>query len=175
VTNTTRFEFSVATIPAGTASPTVLTASPLYTTDIGCAVVVPAALPRDTPLTVAVAGNSGDSGTGTGTGIAGYALNSPELTWMQGSGGDATVPGGWIRVFGRSLAFVPLGTIGLPAPPSGRFTTLQLTPTTPTTAAVRGVTRILPVLWENVSAFQAHFLVPIDLSPGEYTVARSHG
>ena len=30
-------------------------------------------------------------------------VNAPEVWWFQGDGGDTASPGGWLRVFGRSL------------------------------------------------------------------------
>ena len=39
----------------------------------------------------------------TGTTSKPFILNAPEVWWLQGDLGDAASPGGWLRLFGRSL------------------------------------------------------------------------
>lgn len=138
-------------------------AAPLFTTDIGAAVIVPPQLPRDVSLYVAAAtGAEGAPGEP-------FPLNTAELSWIHGSEGNFTRPGGWLRVFGRSLAFVPLGSIGLPRPQlEASATTLRLTP-----VGVGGqdpASHTITATWQNLSAFHAHFTIPHHVQAGEYEV-----
>ena len=137
---------------------------PEYATDAGVAVVVPASFPSTGVFTAAVEGSSAPP----------FRVNAPDLMWIQGSEGETTVPGGWIRVFGRSLAFVPVGQVGLSAPPSGWMTTLRLTPE-PGTLNHPSSPTVIAAAFHNVSSFQAFFRVPTQLAPGEYGVALSNG
>ena len=179
LSNGSMFQFSMEGRKAGTrglrgnrntsaSSPVVV--APAYTTDAGAAVVVPASLPRDATFTVAVF----DPVTKT-TGPA-FVVNKAEISWVQGSEGDFTQPGGWIRCFGRSLGFVPIGQIGLRTAPSvddgAHTTTMRLTPTDPDG---QGKTTVLTAAWQNMSSFQAYFAVPATLPPAEYAVAVSNG
>ena len=41
-------------------------------------------------------------------GGAAITLNAPEVWWFQGDGGETSSPGGWLRVFGRSIG----GSVG---------------------------------------------------------------
>ena len=98
-----------------TAAPSVAV-EPLYVSDAGVAVIVPRSFPRHAVYTASVEGSNAPA----------VRINSPDVFWVQGSEGDSTTPGGWIRVFGRSLAFVPIGQVSLDAPPQGWMTTLRL-------------------------------------------------
>ena len=41
----------------------------------------------------------------TGTGTVDRVLNRPQVWWLQGDGGEAATPGGWLRAFGRNLGW----------------------------------------------------------------------
>ena len=89
-----------------------VTVAPEYVTDAGAAVVVPASMPHNAVFTVAVVEPA--------TKVAGppLVINQAEISWVQGSEGESTQPGGWIRCFGRSLGFVPIGQV---RPPPTRY------------------------------------------------------
>ena len=42
---------------------------------------------------------------GGATNASVLTLNAPAATWTQGDAGDASTPGGWLRVFGQQLSF----------------------------------------------------------------------
>ena len=141
---------------------------PEYVTDAGIAVVVPSSFPPNGVFTAAVEGSTAPP----------FRVNAPDIMWVQGSEGEETAAGGWVRVFGRSLAFVPVGQVGLATPPVGWLTTLRLTPTAEAAAAAAGAAvtpTVIAAAFENVSSFQAFFCVPDHLVPGEYRVALSNG
>ena len=153
--------------PADDAAAAPIAVSPEYATDAGVAVVVPASFPSIGVFTAAVEGSSAPP----------FRVNSPDLMWVQGSEGEATAPGGWIRAFGRSLAFVPVGQVGLSAPPVGWMTTLRLTPAPGGALSQLSGTSptVIAAAFHNVSSFQAFFRVPERIAPGEYQVALSNG
>ena len=134
---------------------------PLFISDAGVAVVVPPTFPRHAVYTAAV----------EGSGAPPLRFNEPDIMWIQGSEGDSATPGGWIRAFGRSLAFTPLGQLGLAAPPAGWLTTMRLTPT----ATGGGKPTVVVAEPQNLTSFTAVFRVPADMRPGEYDVAISNG
>ena len=63
----------------------------------GLSVLVPATLPR-AAYTVEVGG------------AAPFVCGAPEVWWVQGGEGNASVAGGWLRAFGRNLALLPAGS-----------------------------------------------------------------
>lgn len=138
---------------------------PEYATDAGVAVIVPPSFRRIGVFTAAVEGSTAPP----------FRVNAPDLMWVQGSEGEETAPGGWIRVFGRSLAFVPVGQIGLSAPPVGWLTTLRLTPTAEAADVGTATPTVIAAAFHNVSSFQAFFRIPKQLAPRKYTVALSNG
>ena len=80
-----------------------------------------------------------------------FSVNEPTVWWTQGDGGDISTPGGWLRVFGHSLAGgrVRIKGTGFLA----RWRELELS---------------------RVDEYELAAKVPVDLKPGEYRVeARS--
>lgn len=89
------------------------------------------------------------------SGTATAAVNIPTVYWVQGDGGDAAAPGGWLRVFGRNI---------VRRAASAR---LALTPEdggSPVAATLAGGD-----LW------QATFRLPAGLAPGRYRLRLSNG
>eukprot|EP01043_Picozoa_sp_COSAG02_P043848 COSAG02_NODE_3856_length_6138_cov_12.727604_2_plen_409_part_00 len=43
-------------------------------------------------------------------GAAPFVCGAPDVWWMQGGEGNASVAGGWLRAFGRNLALLPVGS-----------------------------------------------------------------
>jgi len=90
-----------------------------------------------------------------------FFVNAPDPWWQQGDGGATASPGGWLRVFGKSLSF--LGHAGMDKAPESR-------------ALLRsesGVDRLITA--ENASCYALEFSVPTDLSPGLYRVFVHNG
>ena len=140
-----------------------VTLEPLFVSDAGVAVVVPPSFPHHAVYTASVEGSAAPP----------VRINAPDLFWAQGSEGDSTTPGGWIRVFGRSLSFVPVGLLALDAPPVGWTTTLRLSPATVTGGGVKPT--IVTADYKNLSSFSAFFRVPAGMPAGEYDIAVSNG
>ena len=80
-------------------------------------------------------------------------INAPDPWWMQGDGGETAAPGGWLRVFGKSLGFGPRGFARL-EPEQGPAATL------PSAAG---------------DCYALRFELPADLKPGAYTVRVHNG
>jgi hypothetical protein len=142
-----------------------VTVDPLFVSDAGVAVVVPQSFPPHTVYTASVENSTAPP----------IRINAPDLFWIQGSGGDSTTPGGWIRVFGRSLSFVPIGQLGLDTPPKGWMTSLRLSPTTAADGVAGQKPMIVTADLNNLSSFSALFHVPTNIPTGEYAVAVSNG
>ena len=92
-----------------------------------------------------------------------FTLNAPTVWWLQGDGGDASTPGGTLRVFGRSLAPA--------AERKGAVSTWK--------ARVQPGVRVklgdreLPLARTDVWSLDA--TVPADMPPGTYDVQVSNG
>ena len=82
-----------------------------------------------------------------------FVLNAPTVWWMQGDRGDASSPGGTLRVFGRSLAPYGKGVAGKPRLKVGD--------------------RELALTKADVWSLDA--AVPKDLAPGTYKVRVRNG
>ena len=137
-----------APAPAARPSEAWSTVDPSYITAGGAAVVVPATLPRDAVYTVTVVPPDPDNHVPVAPPppFELFAVNEPDLVWLQASEGEAALPGGWARVFGRSLGWVPIGQIGLAEPPNPPWeTTLRLTPL----SAETGGTIDIKAAWQN--------------------------
>jgi hypothetical protein len=80
-------------------------------------------------------------------------LNAPDPWWMQSDAGDRARPGGWLRVFGKSLGFAAPAIARLESA-SGRSTTLR---------AAAG------------DCYALRFDLPGDLGPGDYAVDVHNG
>ncbi len=77
------------------------------------------------------------------------AINVPDPWWIQGDRGDSATPGGWLRVFGKSLHFTGPSLARL-QPEQGAAVVLQ-------TAAA--------------DCFALRFALPTELAQGTYTVS----
>ncbi|MGN0847203.1 MAG: glycosyl hydrolase family 28-related protein [Kiritimatiellia bacterium] len=82
-----------------------------------------------------------------------FALNVPTVWWLQGDGGDASTPGGVLRVFGRSLAPRAAARAG--------------------GVGVRLGDRELKL--EKVDVWSLAARVPADMEPGDYPVQVRNG
>jgi len=80
-------------------------------------------------------------------------LNAPDPWWLQGNGGPAVTPGGWLRVLGKSLDF-------------GRGSLVRLAPQQGTAVVLK------PPAGDGYSL---GVVLPEDLKPGNYTVAVHNG
>lgn len=89
----------------------------------------------------------------TPTGRATGLLNTPTVYWVQGDQGASAEPGGWFRIFGRNIARKASARAILTAA-DGK--TLALQPSA-------------------YSLWDAKFLVPPTIPPGDYKLALSNG
>jgi hypothetical protein len=84
-----------------TASPSGMLLQPaLAPSAVSLMVVLPASLQQDSAYAVQV-----QSGHGATSNV--ITVNTPDVWWLQGDGGNISTPGGWVRVFGRALSLVP--------------------------------------------------------------------
>lgn len=133
-------------------------------------------------------------------GSATVPINMPEVWWWQGDGGNSSTPGGWLRLFGRSLSFSSTGKAGTDNlkeqamvaiqskhyseahhlltqleslewdTPAALPTQVRLTP-----VSGNGAPRILTSVVQNTTMWDALFSVPSDLTAGDYTAEVSNG
>eukprot|EP00051_Salpingoeca_urceolata_P006518 m.86101 g.86101 ORF g.86101 m.86101 type:complete len:552 (+) comp14864_c0_seq3:146-1801(+) len=71
---------------------------PLYANSSSTVFVIPSAMPPGA-YTVQMK-NHADQPVGKQ-----FQVNYPEIWWVQGDGGDSASPGGWLRVFGKAVAY----------------------------------------------------------------------
>jgi hypothetical protein len=80
-------------------------------------------------------------------------LNEPEVWWWNGDGGENATPGGWLRVFGKSLNFGGKGRAQLRG---GEGRSIALAP-------------------RVSSGYALDFALPADLAPGDYELYVHNG
>lgn len=80
-------------------------------------------------------------------------LNQPAVWWKNCDAGDTATPGGWVRVFGKSLNF------------GGRSQGVLRDPTG----------KDVPLVLSQGNAYALDFAVPKDLAPGVYTMSVHNG
>ena len=82
-----------------------------------------------------------------------FLVNAPDPWWLQGDGGEGATPGGWLRVFGKSLGFGGVSWALL--------------------RDERGKVIVLPAAPND--GFALRFTLPKALTPGNYTVFVHNG
>ena len=82
-----------------------------------------------------------------------FLVNAPDPWWLQGDGGEGATPGGWLRVFGKSLGFGGVSRALL--------------------RDERGKVIVLPAAPND--GFALRFTLPKALTPGNYTVFVHNG
>ena len=80
-------------------------------------------------------------------------LNEPEVWWWNGDGGEFATPGGWLRVFGKSLNFGGKSAMRLRA---GDGRSVELVP-------------------RESSCYELAFTLPSDTAPGDYALTVHNG
>jgi hypothetical protein len=80
-------------------------------------------------------------------------LNEPEVWWWNGDGGEFATPGGWLRVFGKSLNFGGKSHAQLRA---GDGRSVELVP-------------------RESSCYELAFTLPPDTAPGDYALSVHNG
>lgn len=90
----------------------------------------------------------------SGAGVSKTVLiNAPDPWWLQGDGGNFAAPGGWVRIFGKSLNF------------GGRSTVMLI--------AASGRKVLFPIAAPDGTALRLS--LPKNLAPGSYTVFVHNG
>ncbi len=119
---------------------------------------VPATVLSDTGLAFPFPGGEEAIAEGRVVNAAGasrpFALNVPTPWWLQGDDGDASTPGGTLRIFGRALA-----------------------PSTPGARAAKSRVRLgeRELALERADVWSLDARIPADLAPGDYPVFVSNG
>ena len=80
-------------------------------------------------------------------------LNEPDIWWWNGDGGEYATPGGWLRVFGKSLNFGGQSRAWLRA---AEGTSIEL-------------------LAHKRSCYELAFALPAEIAPGEYALSVHNG
>ena len=89
---------------------------------------------------------------------AAVAVNAPAVWWFQGDLGNASSPGGWLRVFGTALT-LPSAAAGLPD---------VLLCAEPHSAPPDAGCHTLPAEAVNASSYATKFAIPSSLPPRRY-------
>ncbi len=77
-----------------------------------------------------------------------FLVNAPDPWWLQGDSGEAAAPGGWVRIFGKSLNW------------GGRSTVML--------RAANGKDTLFPVVVTEGTAIS--LALPKNQAPGSYSV-----
>jgi hypothetical protein len=185
-----------ATFTTTSGAPTTLTAPAVdgHATPSSLKFIVPLALPADV-FALSLACSDGAS--------APALLNAASPWWVQGDAGATATPGGWLRVSGLSVAWLPADALtarreerrALRALRAARTRVAEDAALAALAAARRGggggaaepgaAVRLtpagggapvyLPADLSNATQFSLYVPVPASLQPGEYAVAVSNG
>ena len=138
-------------------------------------------------------------------GSAPIIVNAPDVWWWQGDSGNSSTPGGWLRVFGRSIsahsaeaattaavadrleiddavsradyaaARQLIDRLEMKRAPSGAVPIGTQLRLTPKSATSAISPVVISAVAANSSVFEARFELPATVAPGEYTAEISNG
>ncbi len=111
-------------------------------------------------------------------------LNAPDPWWVQGDEGRAATPGGWLRIFGKSLHFDKPSRVQLQSESGGTVTLEPLAAEQPRMVRnVAGTLRVLSAPTDGDSGrhtecacyYGLRLALPASLKPGRYAVRVHNG